>query len=231
VKRPYVESLLEGVALDAALTEAVADAEHVLDAVDAAGIAVHVGPVPVRAASNPLARQADDVQYGIGQGPCLDAFHTDLVVVLDLDGDDERWRDFQAAAVTFGALTVLSIPLRLDDYPIGSLNLYSRGRRAFSTETVRQAELFARPAALRLARAGVAVLAVEVADVAGLELQDRAVVDRALGYLMGLHQDSSPERARLRLEAAARDAGLDLPQAAARILTERTGTPRPRLGA
>lgn len=225
--RVYVESLLAGAALEDALETIVARAEQALLGVDSAGVAVHRDRAPVRAASSPLARQVDDVQYRIGQGPCLQAFHANVVVVLDLDGRDRRWTVFQAAALASGARTVLSVPLRLDGHPIGSLNLYSRGRRAFSARVVREAELFARPAGLFLSRAGVAVHAVEAAEVAGLELQDRTVIDRALGVLMGVHDDPSVERAVVRLEQVAADLGLDVPLAAARIVAAPPVTPLP----
>lgn len=214
----HTENLLGGNALDAAILELAREAERVLHAVDAAGVAVHLGPAAVVAASGPLAAEVDAVQYRVGHGPCLQAFRTNAVVVLDLGDADHRWPDFQAAALDAGAGTVLSVPLRLDRRPVGSLNLYSRSRRAFSARAVREAELFARPAGLRLARGGVAVHAVEAAEIAGLELQDRAVIERALGVLMAAHRDGSLEHARDRLEEAARDLGLDVPLTAARIV-------------
>lgn len=214
----HVEDLLEGAALAAALVDIVREAERALAAVDAAGVAVHLGGAPVLASSGRMAETADAVQYGIGQGPCLHAFHGNAVVVLDLGDADGRWAEFQRAALHAGAGTVLSVPLRLDGCALGSLNLYSRTRRAFSAREVREAELFARPAALRLSRGGIAVHAVEAAEVAGLELQDRATIDRALGVLMASHGDASPERALVRLEEAAQELGLDVPLAAARIV-------------
>ena len=75
---------------------------------------------------------------------------------------------------------MLSLPLLLDHQSIGSLNLYSRARHAFGAGEVRQAELFSRPAALRLSHVGIAVHAVDAAEVVGLELQDRATIDQAL---------------------------------------------------
>jgi hypothetical protein len=113
---------------------------------------------------------------------------------------------------------VLSLPLRLDDQGIGSLNLYSRRPEAFDAKDVRQAELFARPSALRLSYVGVAVHATEAAEVAGLELQDRATIEQAIGVLMGVHRDPSVENARRRLEQAAADLGVGVPAAAAHLV-------------
>jgi transcriptional regulator with GAF, ATPase, and Fis domain len=220
----YVESLLEGVALDTALHDVALEAQHAVTGVDAAGAVVEREPDSrVLASSNALAAEVDGVQYRAGQGPCLHAFRTNRVVLLDLGDHDGRWPAFQAAALAAGAQTVLSVPLRLDDLAIGSLNLYSRSRDAFSTKVVRAAELYARPAALHLSWCGVAVHAVETVEVAILELQDRALVERAVGVLMAVHQDPSVERARLRLEQVAVGLGLDLPLAAAQVVAAPPG--------
>lgn len=214
----YIDSLLEGDALGGALQDVAQDAARAIPGVDSAGVVLHRGSDHVRAASGPLAAAIDRVQYRIGQGPCLHAFHTGRTVLLDLDTRDHRWPPFQAAALGAGAHTVLSLPLSLDECPIGSMNLYSRSREAFSTKLVRDAQLFTRPSALRLSRVGVAVHALEAAEVVALELQDRATIDRALGILMELHQDASVDAARRRLEQTAIDLGVSVPLAAARMV-------------
>ncbi len=214
----YAESLLAGKALDEALSEVAQDAERRLGGVHAAGVAVHDGHRQTLAASNPVAAAVDRNQYRAGDGPCVHAFRTNSVVVLDLDGRTERWPQFQAVALASGVRTVLSVPLRLEGDAFGSLNLYSRSLGAFSPRAVREAEVFARPAGLRLLRSGVAVHAAEAAEVVSLERQDLATIDLALGVLMEVHQDASVDRARLRLEEAAADLGLDVPLAAARLV-------------
>jgi hypothetical protein len=220
----YIESLLKGVALDAALLDVALTAEQEVDEVHSVGAVVEREPDDrVLASTSALAAEVDGVQYRSGQGPCLHAYRTNRVVLLDVGDYDRRWPAFQAAALAAGAHTVLSVPLRLDDVPVGSLNLYSRSRGAFSTKTIRTAELYARPAALRLSWFGVPVHAADTAEVAALELQDRAVVEQALGVLMAVHTDPSVDRARLRLEQAATRMGLDLPLAAARIVAAPPG--------
>ena len=213
----FIESLLDGFALDAALHD-IAEEAAMIPGVDAAGAVVHRSRDLVVAASHPLAEEVDQVQYTIWQGPCLHAFHTGRVVLLDLVDDDFRWPEFQAAAAAAGARTVLSLPLSLADEPIGSLNLYSRTPGAFGAGAIRQAELFARPSALRLSHVGVAVHAVETVEVVGLELQDRSTIDQALGVLMGVHGDVSVDRAQARLEQLATELEVDVLQAAAQVM-------------
>ena len=214
----HPDSLLEGPALADALQEIAEEAGRAVARADAAGAVVQRGPDLLRASSAPLAARVDAAQYRIEQGPCLHAFHTGRAVLLDVDHQDGRWPDFRAAATAAGARTVLSLPLQLEDRSIGSLNLYSRAAGAFDAQAVHEAELFARPSALRLVRVGAAVHAVEAVEVVGLELQDRATIDLALGVLMGVHGDASVGAARLRLERAAADLGLGVAATAARIV-------------
>ena len=133
----FIETLLDGPVLDAALHDIAEEVVRMVPGVDAAGAVVHRGRDLVVAASHPLAAEVDLAQYAIWQGPCLHAFHTGRVVLLDLVDDDTRWSEFQAAAVAAGARTVLSLPLRLADEPVGSLNLYSRTPGAFDPGAVR----------------------------------------------------------------------------------------------
>ena len=218
----YVASLLEGVALGTALRDLALDTERAVAEVDSVGAAVELEASRVVAASGLLAGEVERVQHRTGQGPCLHAYRTNGVVLLDVGSPDPRWPTFQAAALGAGARTVLSVPLRLDDHAVGSLNLYSRSRAAFSPKVVRRAELFARPAALRLSLGGVAVHAAETAEVAVLELQDRGTVEQAVGVLMAVHDDPSVERARLRLEQVADAWGVRLQVAAARVVADPT---------
>jgi GAF domain-containing protein len=221
----YTESLLEGIALDSALRDVALGAERAVADVDSVGAVVERQPAGrVRVSSSRLAAEVDAVQYRAGQGPCLHAYRTNRMVLLDVGPQDQRWPAFQAAALAAGAHTVLSVPLRLDDVPIGSLNLYSRSRNAFSAKAIHEAEVFARPAALRLSQAGVAVHAAEAAEIALLELQDRATIEQALGVLMGRYRDSSVHRAWGRLEQTATELGLDVRTAAARVVTATAGS-------
>lgn len=210
--------LLDGPALDDALDDLALRATWAIDGVDAAGALVHRGTGVVARSSHPLAAAVDAVQHGSGQGPSLHALHTGEVVLLEVDDQDTRWPVFQSAARAAGARTVLSVPLRLADQNIGSLSLYSRAPRAFNARLVRQVEVFASPRVLGLTQWGFAADAAAVATVAGFELQDRVLVDRALGVLMGIHHDASVERARLRLQETADLLGVDVLGASRHVL-------------
>ena len=76
------------------------------------------------ASSHELAREVDEIQYGRGQGPCLQALRTgEPVLVTDLSADD-RWPDYARYAIQRGIASSLSLPLTIDGDTVGAINLY-----------------------------------------------------------------------------------------------------------
>jgi hypothetical protein len=68
----------------------------------------------------------EDLQYTLGEGPCVDAYQGDRPVLEpDLaDRGMSRWSAFTPAAVEAGARAVFGFPLRVGAIRIGALNLY-----------------------------------------------------------------------------------------------------------
>ena len=68
----------------------------------------------------------EDLQYTLGEGPCVDAYGgNEPVVEPDLaDRGGTRWAAFTPPAVEAGALAVFGFPLRVGVVRIGALNLY-----------------------------------------------------------------------------------------------------------
>lgn len=83
-------------------------------------------------ATSQLAIEADLVQYRTGEGPCLDAAAQQATIRIDALAYDERYEHFAPGAVEAGVESSLSVPLFSDGHAVGSLNLYSRTREAFT---------------------------------------------------------------------------------------------------
>lgn len=73
-----------------------------------------------------VSRLIEDLQYSLGEGPCLDAYRRDQVVMEpDLSKPiANRWPMFTDAALRAGAMAVFSVPLRTGGLRLGSLDLY-----------------------------------------------------------------------------------------------------------
>jgi GAF domain len=76
--------------------------------------------------SNEVSALVEDLQYTLGEGPCVDAYLQDRVVVeADLaDPVVSRWPAFTPPAVAAGVRAVFGLPLRVGAVRIGALNLY-----------------------------------------------------------------------------------------------------------
>jgi len=119
---------------------------------DAASITMH-GPkktVYTGAASDDRIVEADQLQYELGQGPCVEAVWTDGVfIVPDLIADG-RWPDWAARATKLGISASLSVHL-FADTKLGSLNLYSLAPRDFTDTDIENARVIAAQASVILA--------------------------------------------------------------------------------
>jgi hypothetical protein len=101
----------------------------VLD-VDGAALSVMFDGVLSRsyAASNPMVRELDELQFTLGEGPCIEAistarpaFHVDFN-----DSGDARWPGFSDAALQRGVQALFALPVYVAALPVGALDLYRR---------------------------------------------------------------------------------------------------------
>jgi len=93
-----------------------------------AGIMLMSGDVPQGSVctTNEVSALIEDLQYTLGEGPCVDAFHHDRVVFEpDLaDPGTPRWLGFTPPALEAGVRAVFGFPLRVGTVRLGALNLY-----------------------------------------------------------------------------------------------------------
>jgi GAF domain-containing protein len=69
----------------------------------------------------------EELQFTLGEGPCIDAFRTDRVVSEPnlANPDVPRWIAFTPRVLEAGARAVFGFPLREGSQLIGALNLYN----------------------------------------------------------------------------------------------------------
>jgi hypothetical protein len=76
--------------------------------------------------TNEVSALIEDLQFTLGEGPCVDAYHQDRVV-LEADLAHPaigRWPAFTPPAVGAGVRAVFGFPLRVGTVRVGALNLY-----------------------------------------------------------------------------------------------------------
>jgi hypothetical protein len=76
--------------------------------------------------SNEVSALIEELQYTLGEGPCVDAYRSDRPVIEpDLAAPSTpRWLAFTPPAVEAGARAIFGFPLQVGGIRIGALNLY-----------------------------------------------------------------------------------------------------------
>lgn len=118
--------------------------------VDGAAVAVIGGSPLVRDllhSTDTVATRIDELQFTIGEGPCLEAYRAkDSRTVPDLADHDAaaRWPAFSAAVVDeVSVRAVFAYPLTIDTVPVGMLELYRAVPGPLTAEQHRTAETIA----------------------------------------------------------------------------------------
>ncbi len=112
------------------------------DAVDAVGfdgaaVAILTDNASARdllTATDDAAARIDELQFTIGQGPCLDAFRSGTpVVVTDLSECEASWPAFASEVLTeLGVRTLVACPITANGAAFGVLELYRRAPGPFT---------------------------------------------------------------------------------------------------
>jgi len=171
-----------------------------------AGIMLMADDLPQGSActSNAVSAQIEELQFELGEGPCVDACQLDgPVLEPDLaDPSTPRWFAFTAPAVDAGVRAVFGFPLRVGGLRFGALNLYRDQPGPLGAEQHADALVMADVAAeavlLMQANAPPGALAAELVSDANL----RSVVHQAAG-MVSAQLEVSVAQALIRLRAYA----------------------------
>ncbi len=99
----------------------------------------------VAAASDLASQQLEEMQFSLGEGPCMDAFALrQPVLAPDLkDSDSARWPVYSPAAYEKGVHAVFAFPLQVGAARLGVLDVYRAQKGSLSREALAQALSFA----------------------------------------------------------------------------------------
>lgn len=96
--------------------------------VNGAGIMLMSGDIPRGSlgTTDEVSQLIEDLQYTLGEGPCVDAYQQDEVVAVpDLaQPATRRWLAFTPPALRAGARAVFAFPLRIGTVRLGALDFY-----------------------------------------------------------------------------------------------------------
>jgi hypothetical protein len=164
----------------------------------------------------------EQIQHDFGEGPCLAAFAEDRVVAVQDLQSELVWDRIAAVVGQLQVCGVLSVPVRLADQPVGTLDVYATQPRAWTAAEVEALGALAVVTA-ELVSTGVE-LAVRDAEVAQLRqaLASRVWIEQAKGVLVatrGVSPDDAFQQLRKRARSSSRklaDLAQEVVQAAQR---------------
>lgn len=162
------------------------------------------GSPSVAAASDGTSELIEELQFTVGDGPCLEAYESRRpVLVPDLtDVDAFRWPAYAAAAVELGVCAVFAFPLQVGAVRLGVLDVYRVAPGPLTDEALSLASTFADVALITVLDAQ--ARAEPGRPAAGIDesMENRAQVHQAQGMVM-VQLGVSLEEAMVRLRAHA----------------------------
>jgi GAF domain-containing protein len=173
------------VPLDVLLTRVAEFAVRAIPGAQGAGVTMHEdGRTATVVASDPFVREVDDIQYSLGQGPCISAAAERRTIRSGNLGGESLWPRFGPRVGRLGVHSALSLPLLLPDEVVGALNVYARGKDAFDPHAEELGELFASAAAVAVHNAKLLSQAQRLVEQLQASITSRAVIDQAIGIVI-----------------------------------------------
>lgn len=164
----------------------------------------------------------DEKQYGLDDGPCLQALRTGEEAHVSDMMEEQRWGTYPAHAVASGARSSVSFPIAARTDTAGALNLYSPQPHGFDSSDLGALRALAGQAT------GAIVLAQRMAtsrqftaDVQSA-LRSRAVIDQATGIIMAQQRCPSDEAFAI-LRGASQNRNIKLRELCADLIARLTG--------
>jgi hypothetical protein len=181
------------------------------------------GQQAVIAWSDPLAARLENMQFELGEGPCVDASRENRPALHpDLAADaGRRWTVFGPAALDAGVLAIFAIPLQVGAVRLGSLGLYARSVHDLDRSQLDTSFAYADAAVVVLLHIQSQMFPAEgLHPDLGDPLDRRAEVHQATG-MVSVHADVGITEAVLLLRANAFTTGRPLLSVAREVLAGR----------
>ena len=135
----------------------------------------------------------DGIEQRLGDGPCLEALHTGVPVLLGDAVSDPRWPEFGLELADKDFRSALGVPLELGGNASAVLNFFAVHTGVFTKERIADAQRFADLAA-RALRLGIRIAAAELrADDLTAALDSRTAIDLARGIIMAQNRCTAEE--------------------------------------
>jgi GAF domain-containing protein len=149
-------------------------------------------------------RALEVAQEELGVGPCVDCLVLDTPIATDDLANDERWPGLPEKVVPAGVRAVLGVPVRVGPGAVGSLDAYYDAPHAWDNSEIDALHKFAGVIEGVVANALLVHQRGQLVDQLQYALDNRVVIERAIGLMMGRSGDLDAVAAFNRLRNVAR---------------------------
>jgi GAF domain-containing protein len=167
--------------------------------------------------------EADNLQYTLGEGPCLSAWAESRPILISDTMTEVRWKEWAGAAAEAGVRSCLSVPLIRGSDSIGAMKVYSGSPDAFKVEDQRLLTNLAKSASALLGHVQASDTPQRISDEVKRSLASRDIIGMARGILMERH-DLDRDEALTRITRLAGVARAPMSDTAGSIAQRRDGT-------
>jgi transcriptional regulator with GAF, ATPase, and Fis domain len=189
-------------------------AEHAANILGAEGAGVSLaddhGELHPVTGINQLTTELEDAEHRFRQGPCVEAFRTRSVVVVDdLDAREADWPHWSRVARARGIRSAIGVPIQARGLWMGGLNVFSLESRAWQEDEKHRLHLMVDLAAGNLLDLSELEQSMRRADQLQHALDSRVIIEQAKGVLAN-DFDCTVDQAFVALRSYARRRGTNL---------------------
>ena len=171
--------------------------------------------------TNEVSALIEDLQYTLGEGPCVDAYRRRVPILEpDLAADWTRWLAFSPPALEAGVRAVFGFPLQIGAARLGALNLYRDQPGPLTDDQHADALVLTSVATRAILALQAGARPGELADELDLEGEFHLVVHQASG-MVAAQLDVSLSDALVRLRARAFATGRSVAEIARDVVERR----------
>jgi len=136
-------------------------------------------------ATDDLVLRADNLQYELGEGPCLTATAERRLIRIDDLATEQRWPRWASAAQALGLSSAMSAPMVAGNTALGAIKVYAARPGVFDARSEELLGLFAAQAAILVGNVQPKDRGKRLSQDMRNAFRGRDVVNMAKGVLMG----------------------------------------------
>jgi hypothetical protein len=158
-------------------------------------------PVTI-AGSSELAVRLDEIEQGVGGGPCTEALRIGRPVLLEDVSTDTRWPVYCRALAAAGCGSCLGVPLDPGENAAAALNFFASPAGPITEPIVARATAFAESAGQATAVAVRIAAQHELTNDLKAAMEKRTVIDLATGIIMGQNRCTQDEAFKIMMKVS-----------------------------